>query len=1399
MGDNKSSSIISSSQKLRRGSAVSLVGFPTDWDDISKCMYPYVLRIALWKDNLGDAKACGTPIPAKASVLPLSPKKVSRANSLDSTQASPLLASEGGGILAGPLTYHVRTLFGLPPGDKSMDPSYKQVKQRCADKHLFRDLQHYGHLIERDKIYEPRDFMKPTLYLQWKLMELRWIRESCVEITSRDLKSAKKSKLSGPNLMDACSFIPSRETVQLWYFQLLQKCHDYDMVHATVDNEWQWPWIGSLTHQLLTLVAQRWRVHPFLEQACRLDLALHYVFHPKRPQLREKEIRELTHLITQFRDTHSDLLPTQQLRYIRRLLVYVGETLGARIQHPTSHFVRAEFLESVEATAIAVCHCHDVLVQGTWAPEPLETDEGAHELAQCVPNLTHSLRTAAYRHFIYLTEKNTLNSGKVTESDTSIPATEVQIHPQDTSTDLEGTLLLLDAVYKEVYLKSSGATRSSSHRNVLCRSMVEFAFNHLEQTGLASENQQIFKVFRLYNLITELANFLEQKETDSSHGTPSTSLGSISVLAGAGSAMAPTVRFNRSSIMKRYQMWFHLSVDNWIERMSHTMTQIWAKRMVAGDSFEAHVNSTYSSSVIDLFSAFHQEVDAITSLPWPSFDHEYRAKKKFAKMICSTLLGYADVLQSQLIGILLQLEEDDPDVERDEVQVKSYQTHETKLGIMQRIRRSIESKLDRDRDRSVAGKVIRKLRAPVPFSPAMCVRLNNIYAAKIRMDRLYHHMILAISSEVEDEYVSPFVNDESLIAFQILNLESERSSQDMFSVEVCFSGNSIGRTNPCIPKLKNEKSLGKALPKLNIARSMLIPGNDTVSVQLTIYQHARLEETQLSSPSTERGKSGSGQKSFPIDEKVVGSATLKLKLKSFSPNGHWHEVDTAASIGRLKIHFQWCRAESYCVHYWFNETFRKLSMMTDNVLLMMAHHIGLWMQDYFLHLVKQYKVRSAIMKSNSSFTGNETGNPRVQTRGAGKRDISFANVEQDMEPLLDYLNKSLEVLNQALDERVTAKLFKQVWTRTLLALEWQLTCRRDKSTGRWKSLDVAQVTLLRRALTLLYDFFAADGDGLPLKTLQSSVYHRIQAILTLYLESSDDLMQHYLSALNFHLAVRIERMHRRARSMTKSPSSSTMLNLLGSFFDAHAALERSVGVGTSPLSILNENSTLSHRHTLTRKKRNEMEQQLPPVVQASQARSTDGRLHLTTWNEDSDESSDDESLDVADQEHRRATLARQDAVWTLLSLRAENETDVADFLGSQNLTVRRILSNVAKEVRDQHQLGDASEATLSSARIHSRSKTTPDSKFLSKLKLDLEAKANPQQRPTVPHRISSALGRPRPVGGLVQDSLSAPPTPPLIPPRRNRNRSSVTGTPPQSASLSVPKNACSSSPSPPLC
>ena len=101
-------------------------------------------------------------------------------------------------------------------------------------------------------------------------------------------------------------------------------------------------------------------------------------------------------------------------------------------------------------------------------------------------------------------------------------------------------------------------------------------------------------------------------------------------------------------------------------------------------------------------------------------------------------------------------------------------------------------------------------------------------------------------------------------------------------------------------------------------------------------------------------------------------------------------------------------------------------------------------------------------------------------------------------PLFDYFDANLQTLNTYLSDTTKEMVMVRLWKEILATIEGLLIPPLNESQSEMKPLSDKEVDIVFKWLKFLRDFFYAEGEGIPLETLQNQKYRDVVSIRLYY-------------------------------------------------------------------------------------------------------------------------------------------------------------------------------------------------------------------------------------------------------------------------------------------------------------
>lgn len=150
--------------------------------------------------------------------------------------------------------------------------------------------------------------------------------------------------------------------------------------------------------------------------------------------------------------------------------------------------------------------------------------------------------------------------------------------------------------------------------------------------------------------------------------------------------------------------------------------------------------------------------------------------------------------------------------------------------------------------------------------------------------------------------------------------------------------------------------------------------------------------------------------------------------------------------------------------------------------------------------------------------------------------------EDSIVPLLDYLERNLQILNDHLSESNMQLVVLKIWKEILVALEGVLLPPLSEHHSDMKPLDDYEFHIVYKWLELLKVLFngGEDGDAVPLEKLENSQYYALLAINVAYNLETEQLMESYHAAVNNQAELKQRGGRKADRSKSVYHSKNTM-------------------------------------------------------------------------------------------------------------------------------------------------------------------------------------------------------------------------------------------------------------------
>ncbi len=526
--------------------------------------------------------------------------------------------------------------------------------------------------------------------------------------------------------------------------------------------------------------------------------------------------------------------------------------------------------------------------------------------------------------------------------------------------------------------------------------------------------------------------------------------------------------------------WFEPHIRHWLIN-SEKKTAEWVHNAIANDSFTPieSEGAVHSSSIDDLFGALQQPVDFILGLKWPHAYQNARFLTTLAKIVSRAVEQYCSRVEEMFMEEMFPRTAEDQDMAQKQSawMVKAKQT--------------------------LAGE---KKVEPFHFQATSCVRLNNIEAARVLLDKLYQKIDADKQAEIVKRHAPEVADKRSRDRF-------------IFSIKIVLGENlqpiRDSSSNPRIDSfvtLSDER--GQKIAKTRTIYETSEPRWDEVfdvHVEQPMWLAATVWDRKLVG-----------------DHNLCGRAYLRLDPRYFGDflsHELWMDLDTQ---GRLLMRVS-MEGERDDILYHFGRAFRSLKRAESDMVRIIVDKMSVFIRQCLSRsllktLVKTSginldkaigNVKALYASALASTNANASMIPPVEAEAKPKNrpaQLTDHEIEAAITPLLDYLDECLATLKGSLSEDEALLVLTKVWKEVLNIIESILVPPLSDAPSSMSQLSDKEVDIVFKWLGFLKNYFNAyDAEtgvthGVPLDVLQGVKYREILSYLLLHDQSTDELM-----------------------------------------------------------------------------------------------------------------------------------------------------------------------------------------------------------------------------------------------------------------------------------------------------
>ncbi|KAL0089298.1 hypothetical protein F4703DRAFT_1973871 [Phycomyces blakesleeanus] len=519
----------------------------------------------------------------------------------------------------------------------------------------------------------------------------------------------------------------------------------------------------------------------------------------------------------------------------------------------------------------------------------------------------------------------------------------------------------------------------------------------------------------------------------------------------------------------KVESWFLQHVKRWLETTNES-TPGWVESAVKHDKFTT-VNETvpHSSSVVDLFTMFHEAVDFVQKLQWPNELQRCRFLTALSKcaeykeqVIGHALDKYTAILEEMIIEDIY------PTLGHEE-------NSSATVAFFSKARLQLTGNHHSRKNDGV----------PPDFTPQLCVKINDIEAARSKLDKLYQII------DVDD--ISYYMRENDIPAADI-----PEQTGFMYSIKIVRAENlqpldNNGLSDPYAIMEIN----GKQIARTRTVYETLNPRWDQV---FDIWLNEKTVDVVA----------------IVYDEDMIGAdeecggVWFKLSPEYYDDYQQHDIVLNLLPQGRLVLRVS-MEGEKNDIQFWFSKAFRTLRRVENDSASLIVDRMS-----RFMRACLSRKTLDKLLQRDRSFFRF--------SRSVKSIDPTLQDCEDAIAPLLDYLERNLKILNDNLSEGNMRHVILKIWKEILLSLEGVLLPPLSEHPSEMKPLDDYEFHCVYKWLELLKVLFngGEDEDGVQLETLENAQYYSLLAINVAYNLETEELIGIYNTALNNQMELKLQ-------------------------------------------------------------------------------------------------------------------------------------------------------------------------------------------------------------------------------------------------------------------------------------
>ncbi|BGP51587.1 hypothetical protein JCM10450v2_007535 [Rhodotorula kratochvilovae] len=589
-----------------------------------------------------------------------------------------------------------------------------------------------------------------------------------------------------------------------------------------------------------------------------------------------------------------------------------------------------------------------------------------------------------------------------------------------------------------------------------------------------------------------------------------------------------------------FSAWFEPYVRRWLAG-TDTQTSEWVNRAIGKDRFEPEETATHSSSIVDLIDSCKAPVDFILNLKWPNEFEHAKFLTGLSRTIAKSIEQYANQLEAMFVDEMFPRKTDEPPTQ-DVARPSAWLT---------------KAKMVVQGDKKIE---------PFVFTPASCIKLNNIQAARQLLDTMYNTLDADKVSRIVEINTPPPAPDADTTPPRYL-----------FTVKIVLCENLSPPS-------------GNTRKKLDPFLILSDPAGYRVAKTRTLYEtnDPRWDETLDVSVKGDLWLRATVYNRNLVDHHDhVGCAYIHLdprKFSDFLAQDVWFRLEDQQRQpldGRLLLRIS-MEGEKDDIGFYFGRAFRSLKRAEGDMVRHMVDKMTPFVRHYISHqnlrsllklgpysLPDLEKVRGNLDKGvrnlnayvrDALATSTGAGDAarllippvadphaptqvtleRLEQRKKGKGPLTDLEIENAIGDLLDYFEVTFATLKESLTPDAWRLVSMRLWKDILTQIEGLLVPPLSERPTEMRPLSEKEVDVVYKWLGFLVNFFHGGGEGVPLEDLRNSKYLELIEARMYYEWSADDLMRASVETLQRQLTSRSNSLLGRSKSVYQQRNLGTI-------------------------------------------------------------------------------------------------------------------------------------------------------------------------------------------------------------------------------------------------------------------